>query len=174
MKIPIREVAAARPAAQVKVSNDHSRTRFLPPKPFQRAIGRKNSSPARSAIPALVRLSSQLARQRSGTSVMARPPSALAEKTPSLKRFGPRSGCGLAITSTISRCEAQPFRSRRQSGLCVVSPIPDRPCSIQYILPPSRQALARGGIRRAKPSREPVEQPTRSALRDEFVERRVG
>src|SRR5271169_6516454 len=138
MKIPIREVAAAKPAAQVKVSNDHSRTRFLPPKPFQRAIGRKNSSPARSAIPALARLSSQLARQRSGTSVIARPPSALAEKTPSLKRFGPWSGCGLAVTSTISRYELQPLRFRRQSGPYVDSPILDCPCSIQYIFTPSR------------------------------------
>src|SRR5271154_4854856 len=145
MKIPIREVAAARPAAQVKVSNDHSRTRFLPPKPFQRAIGRKNSSPARSAIPALARLSSQLARQRSGTSVIARPPSALAEKTPSLKRFGPWRGCGLGFTATISRCEIPPLRSRRQSGPYVVSPISDRSCPIQYILTLSRQAHGEGG-----------------------------
>ena len=50
LQAAIRSVEAARPAAQVKVSNDHSRTRFLPPKPFQRAIGRKNSRPARSAI----------------------------------------------------------------------------------------------------------------------------
>src|ERR1700722_8498374 len=99
MNSAIRSVTAANPAAQVKVSNDHSRTRFLPPKPFHRAIGRKNSNPARSAVPATARLSSQLAFHRSGTLVMARPPSALVENTPSLNRFGPLSGCGFIRTS---------------------------------------------------------------------------
>ena len=61
--------------------------------PAQRAIGRKNSNPARSAICAAERLSSQPAFQRSGTSVMASPPSALAEKTPSFSRLAPLSGC---------------------------------------------------------------------------------
>src|SRR3954453_3043226 len=97
MKRPICCVAAASPAAQVNVSNDHSRTLVRPPKPRQRAMGRKNSMPARSAMPTALRLSSQLARHRSGTVVIANPPSALLEKTPSLKRFGPFKGWGFGM-----------------------------------------------------------------------------
>ena len=48
--------------------------------------------PARSAICATSTTSFQRAGQRSGTRVSVRPPSALAEKTPSLKRFGPCIG----------------------------------------------------------------------------------
>src|ERR1700730_18483758 len=87
-------VTPARPAAKVKVSNDHSRLLSSPPKPFQRAIGMKNSMPARSAICATSTISLQRAGQRSGTRVSARPPSELAENTPSLNLFGPRIGCG--------------------------------------------------------------------------------
>lgn len=92
MKSPIRSVAPASPAAQAKVSNDHSRTRVRPPNPFHRAMGRRKSSPARSAIRAAATFSAQPARQRSGTVVIASPPSAFIEKTPSAKRCGPPSG----------------------------------------------------------------------------------
>src|ERR1700731_1086200 len=87
-------VTPASPAAKVKVSNDHSRLLSSPPKPFQRAIGMKNSMPARSAICATSTISLQRAGQRSGTRVSARPPSELAENTPSLNLFGPCIGCG--------------------------------------------------------------------------------
>ena len=48
--------------------------------------------PASSAICATRTTSSHNAGQRSGTRVKVRPPSALAEKTPSLNRFGPYIG----------------------------------------------------------------------------------
>src|SRR5262249_39795975 len=89
-------------AAKVKVSYDHSRLLSSPPKPFQRAIGRKNSMPARSAICATSTISLQRAGQRSGTRVSARPPSELAEETPSLNLFGPRIGCGPAIAGSLA------------------------------------------------------------------------
>jgi hypothetical protein len=38
----MRSVRPDRAAASVSVSNDHSRALVAPPKPFQRAIGRKN------------------------------------------------------------------------------------------------------------------------------------
>ncbi len=48
--------------------------------------------PARSAICATSTTSCQSAGQRSGTRVKVNPPSALAENTPSLNRFGPCIG----------------------------------------------------------------------------------
>src|SRR5882724_257703 len=89
----MRFVSAASPAPQVNVSNDHSRALVSPPKPAQRAIGRKKSNPPSSAIRAALTLSGHVAFQRSGTVVRASPPSAFVEKTPSLKRAGPASGC---------------------------------------------------------------------------------
>ena len=76
----MRSVRPASAAASVSVSNDHSREFVTPPKPRHRAIGRKNSSPARSAICATATTSGHSARQRSGTRVSVSPPSALAEK----------------------------------------------------------------------------------------------
>src|SRR3984893_9576421 len=87
-------VTPATPAAKVNVSNDHSRLLSSPPNPFQRAIGRKNSMPARSAICATSTISLQCAGQRSGTRVSASPPSELAENTPSLNLLAPCIGCG--------------------------------------------------------------------------------
>src|ERR1043166_2973749 len=94
-------VTPASPAAKVKVSNDHSRLLSSPPKPFQRAIGMKNSMPARSAICATSTISRQRAGQRSGTRVSAKPPSELAENTPSLNLFAPRIGCGTPIHALL-------------------------------------------------------------------------
>ena len=108
----MRCVSAARPAAQVKVSNDHSRAFVWPPKPAQRAIGRKKSKPPSSAIFAAATLSGQVAFQRSGTVVSASPPSALVEKTPSLKRFGPRRGC---VTSRLSLDDDRPSTRAKRS-----------------------------------------------------------
>ena len=88
----ICSVTPASAAASVNVSNDHSREFVTPPKPRHRAIGRKNSSPARSAICATATTSGHSARHRSGTRVSVSPPSALAEKTPSFNRLGPRIG----------------------------------------------------------------------------------
>ena len=95
----IRRVSAASAAAHVKVSKECSRARVLPPNPFQRAIGNRNSSPAASATCASSTFSAQPARQRSGTVVSARPPSALAENMPSLNALPPRSGCGWGAAS---------------------------------------------------------------------------
>ena len=63
-----RDAAGQRgePGAQVNVSNDHSRAFVSPPKPAQRAIGRKKSKPPSSAIFAAATLSGQVAFQRSG------------------------------------------------------------------------------------------------------------
>jgi hypothetical protein len=66
---------------------------MTPPKPFQRAIGSRNSKPALSAMRATSAISSQVAGQRSGTFVRVSPPSALIENTPSLNVFGPYMGC---------------------------------------------------------------------------------
>src|SRR4051795_146089 len=93
----MRFVSAAKPDAHVNVSNDHSRAFVSPPKPAQRAIGRKKSKPPSSAILAAATLSGQVAFQRSGTVVRASPPSALVEKTPSLNFCGPRSGCFIDV-----------------------------------------------------------------------------
>src|SRR5262249_35847362 len=90
----ICSVTPASAAAKVKVSYDHSRLLSSPPNPFQRAIGKKNSMPARSALWATSTTSLQTAGQRWGTRVSGRPPSELAENTPSLNLFGPRIGCG--------------------------------------------------------------------------------
>src|SRR5262249_55550128 len=57
--------------------------------------------PARSAICATSTISLQRAGQRSGTRVSARPPSELAENTPSLNLFGPRIGCGTAMGALL-------------------------------------------------------------------------
>ncbi len=85
-------------AAKVSVSMLHSRLFSSPPKPFQRAIGRMNSRPARSAMRALAAMPSQVAGHRSGTLVSARPPSALVENRPSLKRFGPCIGWVMEVS----------------------------------------------------------------------------
>ena len=100
------------PGAQVNVSNDHSRALVSPPKPAQRAIGRKKSKPPSSAIFAAATLSGQVAFQRSGTVVSARPPSALVEKTPSLKRLGPEKGMRHCITASSSGARSADRRTQ--------------------------------------------------------------
>ena len=90
-----RDVLALRRRARPRgssVSNDHSRLFISPPKPFQRAIGSRNSIPARSASCDTSTISLQIAGQRSGTLVRVRPPSEFIEKTPSLNLFGPCIG----------------------------------------------------------------------------------
>src|SRR5262249_25008596 len=68
----------------------------------------KNSMPARSAICATSTTSCQCAAQRSRTRVSVSPPSALAEKTPSLKRLGPCIGCSI---------HAPPCRATDNAGM---------------------------------------------------------
>src|ERR1044072_55123 len=85
-------VTAPSAAAWVSVSYDPSRLFISPPNPFQRAIGSRNSKPARSASCDTSTISLQIAGQRSGTLVRVSPPSEFIEKTPSLNLFGPCIG----------------------------------------------------------------------------------
>src|SRR5690349_13649716 len=87
-KIPIRSVAAARPAAQVSVSKLRWLKLVAPPKPRQRATGTSASIPAASAARAILTDSSHSILSVSAALVIEQPPLTLSPKTPSLRRLG--------------------------------------------------------------------------------------
>ena len=101
-KIPIRSVAAARPAAQVSVSKLRWLKFVAPPNPRHRATGTSASIPAASAARAIRTDSSHSILSVSAALVIAQPLLTLRPKTPSLRRLGlPAIGLLEVISSDV-------------------------------------------------------------------------